>query len=58
MCGGAQVVIAALKDNDVSLRRRALDVLYSMCDSNNSAQIVAELLDYLNGGRARARRGN
>ena len=43
------IVSLALKDNDVSLRRRALDVLYSMCDNHNSSEIVNELLDYLNG---------
>jgi AP-2 complex subunit alpha len=42
-----EMVSAALRDNDVSLRRRALDVLYSMCDGNNSEQVVGELLDYL-----------
>jgi AP-2 complex subunit alpha len=36
-----------VKGNDVSLRRRALDVLYSMCDSTNSELVVGELLDYL-----------
>ncbi len=36
-----------MKGNDVSLRRRALDVLYSMCDSTNSELVVGELLDYL-----------
>jgi len=42
-----EMVIASLRDNDVSLRRRALDVLYSMCDNLNSEQVVGELLDYL-----------
>ncbi|EKX53898.1 Adaptor protein complex 2 subunit alpha 1 [Guillardia theta CCMP2712] len=45
-----ETIIKSLKDNDVSLRRRALDVLYSMCDSKNSEQVVGELLDYLQGG--------
>jgi len=40
-------IIKSLKDSDVSLRRRALDVIYSMCDSNNSELVVGELLDYL-----------
>lgn len=44
-----ETIIRSLKDNDVSLRRRSLDVLYSMCDSNNSEQVVGELLDYLAG---------
>ena len=42
-----EVIIKSLKDKDISLRRRALDVLYSMCDSNNSEVIVGQLLDYL-----------
>ena len=40
-------VIYALKDRDVSVRRRALDLLYSMCDGNNAKTIVGELLKYL-----------
>jgi AP-2 complex subunit alpha len=40
-------IIKSLKDKDVSLQRRALDVLYSMCDANNSELVVGELLDYL-----------
>jgi len=34
-----KIVSKALNDGDVSLRRRALDVLYSMCDSQNSAKV-------------------
>jgi AP-2 complex subunit alpha len=37
----------ALKDNDISIRRRALDLLYSMCNKANASQIVGELLSYL-----------
>lgn len=33
------IVSNALNDNDVSLRRRALDVLYSMCDTQNSEKV-------------------
>ena len=40
-------IIKSLKDKDISLRRRALDVLYSMCDSENSEVVVGQLLDYL-----------
>lgn len=40
-------IIKSLKDKDVSLRRRALDVLYSMCDSHNSELVVGQLLEYL-----------
>ncbi|KAI8611146.1 adaptin N terminal region-domain-containing protein [Chytriomyces sp. MP71] len=40
-------IIASLKDKDISVRRRALDLLYSMCDQSNVRVIVAELLQYL-----------
>jgi AP-2 complex subunit alpha len=36
-----------LKDRDISVRRRALDLLYSMCDTSNSKVIVGELVKYL-----------
>mmetsp|Transcript_3951 Transcript_3951/g.14937 ORF Transcript_3951/g.14937 Transcript_3951/m.14937 type:complete len:1073 (-) Transcript_3951:55-3273(-) len=39
-------ILLALKDPDISIRRRALDLLYSMCNTNNAGQIVGELLDY------------
>lgn len=40
-------IILSLKDRDISVRRRALDLLYSMCDTTNSKVIVGELLKYL-----------
>jgi AP-2 complex subunit alpha len=40
-------VITSLRDRDISVRRRALDLLYSMCDVDNSDVIVGELLQYL-----------
>ncbi|KAI9009119.1 adaptin N terminal region-domain-containing protein [Hyaloraphidium curvatum] len=40
-------IILSLKDRDISVRRRALDLLYSMCDQTNAKGIVAELLQYL-----------
>jgi len=40
-------VIQSLRDRDISVRRRALDLLYSMCDVDNSELIVGELLRYL-----------
>ncbi|TPX34582.1 hypothetical protein SmJEL517_g02852 [Synchytrium microbalum] len=40
-------VIQSLKDKDISVRRRALDLLYSMCDHTNSRVVVSELLLYL-----------
>jgi len=40
-------IIQSLRDKDISVRRRGLDLLYSMCDSSNSKLIVGELLKYL-----------
>jgi len=40
-------IIASLRDRDISVRRKALDLLYSMCDPTNSQPIVSELLRYL-----------
>ncbi|EGC33198.1 hypothetical protein DICPUDRAFT_56580 [Dictyostelium purpureum] len=40
-------VLLSLKDSDISIRRRALDLLYGMCDKNTCKHIVAELLSYL-----------
>lgn len=40
-------ILLALKDPDISIRRRALDLLYSMCNKANAGQIVGELLSYL-----------
>ncbi|OXC83109.1 AP-2 complex subunit alpha [Cryptococcus neoformans] len=41
------VIIQGLKDRDISVRRRALDLLYSMCDTSNAKVIVGELVRYL-----------
>lgn len=40
-------IIVSLRDRDISVRRKALDLLYSMCDPSNSQPIVSELLKYL-----------
>ena len=40
-------IVAALRDRDISVRRQALDLLYSMCDQSNAQPIVTELLKYL-----------
>ncbi|KIL70826.1 hypothetical protein M378DRAFT_183405 [Amanita muscaria Koide BX008] len=40
-------IILSLRDKDISVRRRALDLLYSMCDTDSSELIVGELLRYL-----------
>ncbi|CAG8441346.1 3127_t:CDS:2 [Ambispora gerdemannii] len=41
-------ILLSLRDKDISVRRRGLDLLYSMCDVTNAKAIVAELLRYLN----------
>lgn len=41
------IIIGSLRDRDISVRRKGLDLLYSMCDPSNSQPIVNELLRYL-----------
>jgi len=41
------VILGSLKDRDISVRRKGLDLLYSMCDATNAQAIVGELLHYL-----------
>lgn len=41
------IIMASLRDRDISVRRKGLDLLYSMCDPTNSRSIVDELLKYL-----------
>lgn len=40
-------IILSLRDKDISVRRRGLDLLYSMCDVTNAKVIVSELLKYM-----------
>ena len=42
-----EVIFASLKDKDISVRRRALDLLYCMCDGTNAKPIVDELIQFL-----------
>ncbi|XP_076033650.1 adaptor protein complex 2, subunit alpha isoform X1 [Oratosquilla oratoria] len=43
-----ETVISALKnERDVSVRQRAVDLLYAMCDRSNAEEIVQEMLNYL-----------
>ncbi|KAL5503628.1 hypothetical protein EMCRGX_G010605 [Ephydatia muelleri] len=43
-----EVVLKALQtEKDISVRQKAIDLLYAMCDNSNSVAIVAELLRYL-----------
>ncbi|KAL1892552.1 hypothetical protein Cpir12675_004480 [Ceratocystis pirilliformis] len=41
------IILGSLKDRDISVRRKGLDLLYSMCDLSNSRAIVGELLHFL-----------
>lgn len=41
-------MLNSLKDQDISIRRRALDILYLMCTQRLAPRIVTELLNYLN----------
>ncbi|KAL8922155.1 MAG: hypothetical protein Q9208_005350 [Pyrenodesmia sp. 3 TL-2023] len=41
------IIIGSLRDRDISVRRKGLDLLYSMCDPSNAQTIVDELLRYL-----------
>lgn len=40
-------VVSKLHDADISIRKRALDLLYTMCDESNARDIVENLLQYL-----------
>jgi len=40
-------IIAMLGNDDISIRRRALDCLYSMCNTSNAKRIVGQLLVHL-----------
>ncbi|KAL2832415.1 adaptin N terminal region-domain-containing protein [Aspergillus cavernicola] len=41
------IILGSLRDRDISVRRKGLDLIYSMCDSTNAAPIVNELMRYL-----------
>jgi AP-2 complex subunit alpha len=43
------LIIGSLRDRDISVRRKAMDLLYSMCDSTNAVTVVGELMKYLQG---------
>ncbi|EPY78686.1 Adapter-related protein complex 2 alpha 2 subunit-like protein [Camelus ferus] len=42
-----QLLLCPQTERDVSVRQRAVDLLYAMCDRSNAQQIVAEMLSYL-----------
>ena len=41
-----KTILKLLRDNDISIRRRALDILYIMCSPSTAPRIVEELLNY------------
>ena len=41
------IILSSLRDRDISVRRKGLDLVYSMCDLTNSQPIVNELLKFL-----------
>lgn len=43
----ADTCIFLQMEKDVSVRQRAVDLLYAMCDKSNSEEIVQEMLNYL-----------
>jgi AP-2 complex subunit alpha len=40
-------ILYSLRDSDVSIRKRALEVLFCMCGEGNAVTIVEQLLDFL-----------
>ena len=42
-----QTVLTSLRDADISVRKRALEVLFLMCDAANGVEIVTELVTHL-----------
>lgn len=40
-------ILVSLRDTDISIRRRALDLLFCLCDQQSAGEVVNELLDYL-----------
>lgn len=41
------IILNSLRDRDISVRRKGLDLVYSMCDTSNARPIVNELMHYL-----------
>jgi AP-2 complex subunit alpha len=42
-----QTILVSLRDPDISIRRRALDLMFCLCDQKSATEVVNELLDYL-----------
>ena len=42
-----ETIVEALRSTDVSIRKRALGLLFAMCDHTNAREIVGDLLQYV-----------
>lgn len=42
-----EMLMYSQTERDVSVRQRAVDLLYAMCDRSNAEEIVLEMLAYL-----------
>ena len=40
-------ILECLKDPDISIRQRALELTYQLVDANNITELVREMLNYL-----------
>lgn len=40
-------ILSAMKDNDISIKRRALDILYHMCNTKIAHVVVEEMLNFI-----------
>lgn len=47
-------IIGCLKENDPSIRRRALEVVFALVNLKNVEELVRELLNYLVGSEGKA----
>jgi len=41
------IILDCLKDPDVSIRQRALELVYQLVDASNIVELVREMLNYL-----------
>jgi hypothetical protein len=46
-CHVGAIILDCLKDPDISIRQRALELTYQLVDANNIVELVRELLNYL-----------
>ena len=46
-CHAGAIILDCLKDPDISIRQRALELTYQLVDANNIVELVRELLNYL-----------